>query len=96
MTEHEVMERLRGAVREAGSLRAFASRHGLTASYIHDVLNGRRAISERIAAALGVQRVVTVEWHDTGKPGTIDTQIDTQAGGMTGSEGADLAQHKKK
>ncbi len=59
MTERDVIERLRVAVQEAGSLRAFASQHGFTASYIHDVLNDRRGVSERIAAAVGVRMVRT-------------------------------------
>jgi DNA-binding transcriptional regulator YdaS (Cro superfamily) len=64
MTEAEVLERVRQAVSEAGSIRAFAKQHGLTPSYVHDVLKGRRAVSERVAAIVGVQRVVTVEWRE--------------------------------
>lgn len=57
MTEDEVLERLQAAVRKAGSLRAFATQHGFTASYIHDVLNHRRGVSDRIAEAVGVRVV---------------------------------------
>lgn len=66
MTEQEVIARLRVEVKEAGSLRAFAGKHGITASYIHDILHGRRAVSDRIASAIGIRRVVTVtyEYHE--------------------------------
>ncbi len=85
MTEQEAIQELRKAVKEAGSLRAFAAQHGLTASYIHDVLHGRRLLSTRIAAAIGIERVVTVEYRK------IDTATDTGKGVQAGSDGADLA-----
>lgn len=65
MTEDEVIERLRQAVRQAGSLRALADAHDLTASYIHDVLNKRRSVSERVAAIVGVKIVRSVEFEDS-------------------------------
>ena len=64
MTEAEVLERVKQAVDAAGSMRAFARLHNLTPSYVHDVLKGRRAISERVAAIVGVERVVRVEWRE--------------------------------
>jgi len=48
--------RLRDAVTEAGSLREFAKAHGMTAAYVHDVLHERRALADRILAAIGVER----------------------------------------
>lgn len=87
MTEQEVIQRIREAVKRAGSLRAFAKPHGLTASYIHDVLHKRRAVSERIAAIVGVERIVTVEYRFR----EIDTVTDAGKGVQTGSDGADVA-----
>lgn len=58
LTEDDVRLRLRAAIEAAGSQRNFADEHGFTASYIHDVLHGRRALAPRILEALGVERVV--------------------------------------
>lgn len=59
LTEHDVMERLRSAITEAGSQRKFAEQHGLTVAYVSDVLRGNRALADRILAALGIERQVT-------------------------------------
>lgn len=58
MTEHEVIERLRAAIAEAGSQRAFAEKHGFTPGYVSDVIKGQRGLSDRILAAIGVERVI--------------------------------------
>lgn len=59
MTEDEVIEQLRAAIADAGSQRAFAEKHGFTPGYVSDVLKGQRGLSDRILAAIGVERVVT-------------------------------------
>jgi DNA-binding transcriptional regulator YdaS (Cro superfamily) len=58
LTEDEVMERLRAAIAEAGSQRAFAEKHGFTPGYVSDVIKGQRGLSDRILAAIGVERVI--------------------------------------
>lgn len=66
LTEQEVMERLRAAIEGAGGQRAFAEKHGLTPAYINDVVHGRRALADRILAAIGVKRTITysVEYEE--------------------------------
>lgn len=59
LTEQEVRDRLRAAVEAAGGQRAFAEAHNLTPAYVNDVLHGRRALADRILAAIGVERKTT-------------------------------------
>ncbi len=56
LTNEEAIERLHQAVEQAGSQRAFAKQHGLTAGYVNDVLNERRALANRIARTIGLRR----------------------------------------
>lgn len=58
LTEQEVRERLRSAIVESGSQRNFAVQHGLTVAYVNDVLHGRRALADRILAAIGIEREI--------------------------------------
>lgn len=58
MTEQEVIERLHSAVADAGGQRAFARAHGLSVAYINDVLRGKRALSERVLATIGIRREI--------------------------------------
>lgn len=58
MTEREVIERLQEAVTAAGGQRAFARMHGLSVAYINDVLRGKRALSERVLATIGIRREI--------------------------------------
>lgn len=58
LTEQEVRERLRAAIADAGGQRAFASAHDFTVAYVNDVVHGRRALADRILAAIGVERKV--------------------------------------
>jgi DNA-binding transcriptional regulator YdaS (Cro superfamily) len=51
------------AVRKAGSQKDFAEKHGLSPSYINDVLRNRREISGRLAKALGYERRI-MYWSD--------------------------------
>lgn len=66
LTEQEVMARLRTAVTEAGGQRAFAEAHGFTVAYVHDVVHGRRAMADRILAAIGIERAIVrrVEYRE--------------------------------
>lgn len=82
LTEREVMERLRAAVKAAGGLRRFAEQHGFTASYVHDVLNDKRALADRICAAIGVQRAVAYHLVDpvvgSGPPTGAHERVETR------------------
>lgn len=40
-----------------GGVKAWAERHGLHYSQVRDVRDGRRAMNERVAAAIGLKRV---------------------------------------
>lgn len=53
-----VCARLRDACRDAGGQAAWAERHGLSPSYVSDVLNARRDPGDSILRALGLRRVV--------------------------------------
>ena len=52
---------LRAECKAAGTQKAWAQAHDISPQYVADVLNGRREPSERIARALGWQRVVLFE-----------------------------------
>jgi hypothetical protein len=64
MTEQQVLERLRTAIDAAGGQRKFAEQHGFTPAYVHDVLYGKRALADRILAAIGVERLVVYRLKD--------------------------------
>lgn len=49
---------LREACDEAGSQKAWAESHGLSGSYVTDVLQGRRDPGQSILEALGYERLV--------------------------------------
>ena len=49
--------RLAAVIQRAGSQRAAARSLGVSAAYLNDVLRGRRAVSARLARALGLERV---------------------------------------
>lgn len=65
MTEDEVYERFRAAVKTEG-VRGFARRVGFTPSYISDMMHERRALSDRVLASINVVRTVStiVIYHD--------------------------------
>lgn len=56
--ETEVREQLHAAIAEVGGQQAFAKRHGFSSAYISDVVRNRRDLSDRLLAALGIERVV--------------------------------------
>lgn len=58
LTEAQVMDRFREAVKVAGSQRAFATQHKVSLQYVNDVLHGRREMGVKILDALGLERVV--------------------------------------
>ena len=58
MNEQDVLDRLRAAIEQAGSQRAFADQHGISLQYVNDVLHKRREPGQKILDALGIERVV--------------------------------------
>lgn len=54
----EVCSRLSVACKNAGSQKAFAEKHGLSAAYVCDVMNARREPGKSILDALGLTRVI--------------------------------------
>jgi len=70
LTEAKVHQLFLSAITNAGSQRKFAKIHGLTVSYINDMANKRRQLSDRILQSFGVVREVTVTYRfvDTLQP----------------------------
>lgn len=54
-------KRLRAYVRSAGSQKSAALSLGVSQQYLSDVLNGRRGITPRVLAQLGLRRVERYE-----------------------------------
>ncbi len=50
--------RLRKACEAAGSQKAWAARHGVSAGHVNDVLNDRKPAGPAVLAALGLRKVV--------------------------------------
>ena len=65
LVEAEVRRVLQAAIAGLGSQKAFAARHGFSRAYVNDVLHERRAITDRLCAAIGVKRFVTYTTEDT-------------------------------
>ena len=55
-TKDEAMARLERAVEQVGSQTKFAEMHGLTTGYLHDVLRGNRALTDRVLATINLRR----------------------------------------
>ncbi len=62
MTEEQVRELLRVAIRRWSTMKAFAEHHGLSPQYVTDVMKGRREPDSKICHAIGVERVVVYRW----------------------------------
>jgi hypothetical protein len=56
-TDADIVRMLKAAIAVAGSLRKWAKANDFSASYISDVMTGRRDVTERLAAAFGFERV---------------------------------------
>lgn len=59
MTEADILRMLLRECRRAGTQAEWAKAQGLSATYVSDVLKGRRAPGDSILSALGFERVVT-------------------------------------
>lgn len=58
LSTEQVRKRLKAACEDAGSQAEWARRHGMSAAYLHDVINGRRGLGHAILEALGLERVI--------------------------------------
>jgi len=57
-TEAEIRRQIARRFKKYGSIQAFCTQHGLSHSYVSDVLNGRRPPGAKMQRALGIKRVV--------------------------------------
>lgn len=64
MNEQDILDRLRAAIEQVGSQRAFADQHGISLQYVNDVLRKRREPGQKILDALGIERVVIYRLKD--------------------------------
>jgi len=58
LTDKEFLERVRRAVRDAGSQQELAEQLAISPAYLSDILNGRRRPSEPFLAKFGYQRAI--------------------------------------
>lgn len=61
VTEEEMRERLREAVRAAGGVRPFARQHQIGPGNLCNILNGRKQAGEQIARTVGLTRVIAFD-----------------------------------
>jgi len=58
LTRQQAIKRLQAAIDEAGSGKAYADQVGVSGVLISDMKNGRRHISGKVAAHLGLKRII--------------------------------------
>lgn len=56
-TPKETIALIQAKIKKDGTQSAFAKRVGISASYLHDVLNGRRQPNEKIISDLGLTEI---------------------------------------
>ena len=61
MTLEEFLQYVRQLAREQGSQQALAAKCGINASWLSEILKGRRDPGKKLLDALGFRRVVTYE-----------------------------------
>lgn len=66
LTECQARERLRRAVSAAGSQRNFARDNGISHTFVNDALHGRRNVSGKMAAAIGLRKIIKYAESDLG------------------------------
>ncbi len=62
-TEAEVIGFINDAIAESGSQAAYAHACDISTQYLHDIVNRRRGIGEKVLKALGLRRCET-EYED--------------------------------
>lgn len=66
LSEAAAILRLKAAIDVAGSQAAYAGAHELSEAYLSDILRGKRNLTARVAATIGL-RPITVYVHTEGK-----------------------------
>jgi DNA-binding phage protein len=61
LDDKDVRLLLRAAIKQEGSISAFARRHGLERSQLNNMLNERRPVSRVVLKALGLRNVYVAE-----------------------------------
>lgn len=56
MTEEQLAQKIRDAIKEAGSLRALGEKWNVSAQYLCDLKHGKRRAGDQILKALGLKR----------------------------------------
>lgn len=80
MTPADPIEAIQKAARWHGSVAEFSRSAGLSASYVHDVLRGRRPPSDALLSSVGLSRVV-VKFEPAPKPLTVaDAELSVRTG----------------
>lgn len=59
LTETAIRVRLQKRVIDRGYKSAFAKQVGISPQYLSDILAGKRAIPDKVLAAIGIERVIT-------------------------------------
>lgn len=69
MSELEMREVIRTAVKSIGSLREAARRWNVSAAHLSDCLNGRRRPGPAVLKHVGYERIVTVDYRSLPREG---------------------------
>lgn len=92
ITADEVVVRVRAAVKDIGSQRAFAAKHSMTMSLVSDVLNGKRKPTPKVMRAIGVDpgSLVKPSLSETGRrwwtPEFIEQVMQAADSGMNSTQ----------
>lgn len=63
MDKERLVETLKLACEKVGGQGAWARERGVSATYVSDVIQGRKEPGDKVLAALGLERVVTYRWR---------------------------------
>lgn len=66
ITQADAIDIIRNIVKEEGSQTGAAKRLGIAVSYLSDILNGNRNVSEKIAKKLGYKKVIVYKKIEKG------------------------------
>ena len=74
LTESQLRSAIHSAIETTGSLRQQAKLWGISPSYLSDICNGRRSVSDAVARHLGMRRRVVVAYEPIGQAATQGTE----------------------
>lgn len=64
MTEAQVIKRIKARIAEAGSLRQAARDWNVSASYLSEIVTGKKPPGEALLLLLGIRRIVTTKYTE--------------------------------